>query len=469
MRINGIAPYGVQTSNFKGTKIEKQAEGEDNYLVMFDKNNIATAENISNPKVGAKWVLKLNDPKYDGLRILISPESKVTSEDKSFYVKIDNPKNLAFKGNVYGSIRSDETGTDENMRNAYKTFFTTGLKGFVEKNYTDKEANARIKDDYSFFVPSDGDGTRYKDITLLQADFTKDGDKVTPKKVVTKPASEIPVNYEGHQMKLVQGVLTNFAKTGQLKEAEFIDVKPAQGSAYAFFEGLKAGTIPTDKPLVFVWGDNFSDIKIQPIMEFHEKTDADLTMLALPVKKERISALGAVQVKSEEDLTATWFMEKPQTEEEIAKAKFGSTDQYLGIVGPYVLSPKALNWIKENYTATPEKFHNAKGYDFSSTIIDTLVNKNEETGKDFNVQIYIKPEDETWSDLGSSKDFRAEMLKIKHDKNAYKYMPDFYKNCITNSIDSKDNISINPEAKAMLEQVEKEYGIKFENVVAYKV
>ena len=203
-------------------------------------------------------------------------------------------------------------------------------------------------------------------------------------------------------------------------------------------------------------------------MQFHEKTDADLTMLALPVAKDRISALGAVQVKSQDDLTATWFMEKPQTEEEIAKAKLGDTDQYLGIVGPYILSPKALEWIKENYTATPEKFHNAKGYDFSSTIIDTLVNKNKETGKDFNVQIYIKPEDETWSDLGSSKDFKAEMLKIKHDKNAYKYMPLLYKNSIASMVDDYDNISINPEAKALLAQAEKEYGLIFKNVVAYK-
>ena len=151
MKINGITNYNVEKSNFKGNKIEKQSKDENNFLVMHDKNNIATAENISNPKVGAKWVLRFNDPKYAGLRILISPESRITSRDHSFSVEIDNPKKPSFKGNVYGSIRSDETGTDENMRNAYKTFFTTGMKDYIEINHTDKEMAKTISNFWKSF------------------------------------------------------------------------------------------------------------------------------------------------------------------------------------------------------------------------------------------------------------------------------------------------------------------------------
>ena len=489
MKINSISSLGTtpginaRKQNFGASKVETISVGDKKYqFIMKDENDIARAYNISDPKIGAKYILKLNNPDFKNSRFLIDETSEITSFDGRFYVSLKEkkdaaPKNdVSFKGKVWGSIRSDERGVDDNMKLAYKEFWTSGLKNYVETSTKDKEDIPDVKDDYNFFIPSDGDGTRYRDMTLLQGDITVDeNDKVVrdekgaiiPKRSITKPASAIPSSTpNGQNMKLVQGILANFQRAGEVEDVNFIEVKPAQGSAYALFEGLKSGSIPTDKPLVFSWGDNFSDINIRKIMKEHEASDADFTMLALPVTRDRIGALGAVQVKSEEDMEALWFMEKPQTDEEKDKAKLPNKDEYLGIVGPYILSPKTLNWIKESYTENPEAFHNAKGYDFSSTIIDTLVNKKDQLKDDFKVQVYRKPEDETWSDLGAVKDFKDEMAKLKAG-NSYNDLPKGVKGSIESHIDENGNIGIGNGEKALLYS-SLIHGINFKNVIAYE-
>lgn len=483
MKVNSISSLGMTPSikahkqNFGASKTETITVGSKEYqFTMKDDNDIARAYNISDPKVGAKYILKLNNPDFKDTRFLIDENSKITSADDSFSVSLEEKKPLSFKGKVWGSIRSDERGVDENMKLAYKEFWTSGLKDYVVATAEDKALVPDIKDDYNFYIPSDGDGTRYRDMTLLQGDIMVDENdevvrdekgNVVPKRAITKPASEIPSRTpNGQNMKLVQGILSNYQRAGEVEDVNFIEVKPAQGSAYALFEGLKSGEIPTDKPLVFSWGDNFSDISIRKIMKEHEATDADFTMLALPVTRDRIGALGAVQVKSEDDMEALWFMEKPQTDEEKDRAKLPNKDEYLGIVGPYILSPKVLNWIKESYTENPEAFHNAKGYDFSSTIIDTLVNKKDQLGDNFKVQVYRKPEDETWSDLGAVKDFKAEMTKLKAT-DAYKDLPKGVRGSIYLNIDDKGNIGIG-SGKNALRCASIIHGIDFKNVIAYE-
>ena len=122
--------------------------------------------------------------------------------------------------------------------------------------------------------------------------------------------------------------------------------------------------------------------------------------------------------------------------------------------------------MTEFYTANPEAFHNAKGYDFSSTIIDTLVNKKDQLDGDFKVQVYRKPEDETWSDLGAVKDFKAEMHKLK-TTDAYKDLPKGIRGSIESHIDENGNIGIGTGHKALLYS-SLIHGINFENVIAYE-
>ena len=469
--------------NFGASKTELfEINGRKYKFVMKDESDIANAYNISDAKVGAKYILKFNHPDFKDSRFLIDETSMVASLNGDFSVSLKEVQvpvfadKQSFTGKVWGSIRSDERGVDDNMKLAYKEFWTSGLKNYIERTSIDKKETPVLRDDYNFFIPSDGDGTRYRDMTLLQGDILIDDNNrvvrdekgaAIPVHAITKPASELPANLPNEQsMKLVQGVLANFQRAGEVDELDFVEVKPAQGSAYALFEGLRTGQISTDKPLVFSWGDNFSDINIRKIMKAHEDANSDFTMLALAVSRDEIGSLGGVKVKSEDDMEALWFMEKPQTDEQKDMAKLPGKDEYLGTVGPFILSSKTLKWIKENYTKNPQNFKNAKGYDFSSVVIDTLVNHKDKLGDDFVVQVYRKPETETWSDLGALKDFKSQMYKLKNT-SAYNGLVSSIRDSFKSHIDENQNISIG-NGQSAINSISSFYGIDFRKVIAYK-
>ncbi len=428
-------------------------------LIVKDKNNLFEIENISNKKIGSKFLLRPTDPEFSDLTILFKPDSTLKSEDGN--VKMAIADSISFTGKVYGSIRRNDDGTeDEKMKKAYSDFWTQGMYSEITTNYINKHAS-KIRDDYNFFIPSDGDGTRYRDITLLQGG-------------VTKPASQIPATLNGKNMRLVQGVLTNFAKTGKLDEGhDFVVVEPARGSAYAFLEGLANGTIPTDKPVVFSWGDNFSDIDITRLILEHEKTNAGMTILTLPVTSERIQALGAVKVKGQNNLEMTDFYEKPK-EPELIKSFIipGTEDKCLGAVGPYVIAPEALQWLKEHRINNPEMFKDHEGnFDFSRRIIGNLLPAmangeiKDKNGEPLRMMAYEKPSSDTWSDLGSEKDFSAEMKNVKNGQ--FSNLPQEMRDSISKNVDEVGNITFDVKTKAKLARFTEKYGIDLKNTVVY--
>ena len=82
------------------------------------------------------------------------------------------------------------------------------------------------------------------------------------------------------------------------------------------------------------------------------------------------------------------------------------------------------------------------------------------------MQVYRKPEDETWSDLGAVKDFKAEMAKLKAG-NSYNDLPKGVKGSIESHIDEDGNIGIGNGEKALLYS-SLIHGINFKNVIAYE-
>lgn len=478
MKINGIntfssiAKKSIPAFNAQKTEAPKDklsAEGMNGEkLVMKGKANdyFKLVENISNAKVGSKFIIEPKSEKYKGLRLLITPDSKISSDDMYIGVeKKDDEKNIpSFKGRLYGSIRKDDDGKiDTKMQDEYIRFWADGMINVTNDIYADKKFAPQLKDDYNFFIPSDGDGTRYRDITRLQGG-------------VTKPASYIPATMNGSQMSLVQGVITNFAKTQKLDDMyDFVRVKPAQGSAYAFLEGLKNGQIKTDKPLVFSWGDNFSDINVSRLMYNHEKENSGFSVTVIPVEKERTKALSIIKTTSPEERKIDEFVEKPQDNEFIESCvmpEYGN-NMCLSAVGPYVLSKEALKWIKENYEKNPESFLNEqKGYDFSSMIIAPMLKAfnngeilSEKDGKPLSMKYDTVLPDETWSDLGSQKDFSKAMKDISTGK--YKELP--LEMRITASLNTYPNgdISFNDKTRNMLTDMKNDLSLKTENVIAY--
>ena len=475
MKISSIN-YSMPTMNANFAARAKKAEPKvsnegmnNDKLVMDGKASkyFKLVENLSNPKVGSKFVLESTLPEYKGLRVLITPDSKISSSEMNIGIVKDTQP--SFKGRLYGSIREHDGQRDYKMEEEYIRFWMEGMHKTVTDKYQDKEFAPKLKDDYNFYIPSDGDGTRYKDITALQ------GGAYTPAKAVTKPASDIPATMGGKQMSLVQGVITNFAKTGKLdKMFDFVRVEPARGSAYGFLEGLASGKIHTNKPLVFSWGDNFSDINISRLMKNHEDSNSGFTVTVLPVDKARTKALSIIKTDDVEGRKIDVFVEKPQDDDFIESCvlpQFGE-NQCLSAVGPYVLSPEALTWIKDNYIDDPESFLNPdKGYDFSSMIIAPMLeafNNGEiidENGNPMEMKFDMIQPEETWSDLGSQKDFSQAMKDAS--KGKYLYLPWEMKQSLMDNIDTSDNITFNERSNKMLHDMLKDIGAQATNVIAY--
>ena len=78
---------------------------------------------------------------------------------------------------------------------------------------------------------------------------------------------------------------------------------------------------------------------------------------------------------------------------------------------------------------------------------------------------YQKPETDTWSDLGSGKDFKAEMKNVKEGK--FSNLPEEIKESISNNIDEKGNIAFDLKSKLIFESFCDKYGLDISNAVVY--
>ena len=480
MKISAINPYlsyrKNAVNNFKSQKTTDSGINRLNYQGINDemlvmKGNaskyFSVSENVSNQKVGSKFIIQSKLPEYKDLRLLITPESKIVSKDKNnpFSISIEKQKNEqpSFKGRLYGSIRMEDDGkVDYKMQDEYTRFWTEGMFDAV----AEKHPTHPIADDYNFFIPSDGDGTRYKDITKLQGN-------------VTKPASYIPAIINNRQMSLVQGVISNFAQTSKLdKMFDFVRVKPAQGSAFAFLEGLKSGQIGTDKPIVFSWGDNLSDINVSRLIHNHEINDSAFTLTVLPVEKEKTRSLSIIKPAETGHNIVEKFVEKPQDDDfiESCAVNINGKKKYLSAVSPYIIAPEVLNWIKDNYISNPEKFRSQdKGYDFSSMVIapvlDALNNGEIKTGNHYQESFKMRYEEisdtETWSDLGSQKDFSEAMKDIHSGPYAYIGLPFDMRMSLYDNVDEDKNITFNQKSKQLFNDMKTSLNLDISNVIAY--
>ena len=433
-----------------------------------------TRKIISNAKCGANAIVTPKNEKYKNLRILISKDSKIVSNEDSyqdFSISIEKTSPVGGQpsfGMLYCSIRKNGDGSsDAKMKSEYLKFYISGMKTLAETKDRHPYSDS-IKDTYNHYTPTDGDGTRFKPVSVLQGG-------------VTKPASHLPATYNGAKVSFIQAVLTNFARTGTMDEkVRFLEVEPARGSAYAFLEGLKQGAISTEKPIVFSWGDNFTDINISRIIRKHEKSGSGFTMLVLPREKERVSALGVIKVEDNQsiplkDRKIEMFVEKPTDKKFIDslildELSNDGDEKALAVVGPYIISREALRWLKKEYTNNPQKFKNDKGYDFSSTVITGLLDAmkkgeicDRKTGKPMSMYFDIKKDNESWSDVGSRNDF-VDAVKSVRD-GGFRKLPEEIKSSIKRNIDKNNNIYISEKARKLANEMEKELDITLSDCI----
>lgn len=416
---------------------------------IIDPKKLFEIFDESNDKVGRAIVLKINDPEFKDLKILLKDGSEIEFNNEKIIV---NQKKLndktSFQGKIYGSIGA--SNYPKQMRQAYNDFFGQGMYAKILREF--KPSSKGLKKDYNFYTPTDGDGKRFKDYTNLQGG-------------ICKPAAILPATYNGEPLKLIQATLINFTKTGLVKpRMKFINVDKAHGSAFAFLEGLKKGKIPTNKPIVFCWGDNFSDINIKKLLQHHEKHNAGITVLGIPANYERVQSLAGVTLGKNSEIIG--LIEKPKEHSDIIKSLIPNTDKHLGSVGPFIISKNVLKWLKKEYTKNPAIFQNESGeFDFSSKILTPMVEKlkageiKDKKGNKMPMIAYIKPEEETWSDLGKTTDMMDEMKNVVQGK--FKGLPEEIKNSIRKNMDVKKGIiSTDEKARLLFQKFCEKYGIK---------
>ena len=476
MKISAVNPYIKSYCYFSGQKnepVKKRNKVECRYgitprgingerLVMGGNagDYFILTRNLSTEKVGSKFIVESKLPEYKNLKMLITPESEIKSDTMYIGIKKKGERTPSFKGRLYGSIRQENGRIDYKMQEEYIRYWMEGMHSKITELYQDQ--NNGVKEDYNFFIPSDGDGTRYRDITTLQGG-------------VTKPASIIPAELNGKKMSLVQSVITNFAKTGKLdKMFDLVRVEPAKGSAYAFLEALRTNQLSTKKPVVFSWGDNFFFLYVSRLMKTHEENNSAFTITTIPTDKSQTKSLSIVKIDSLKNGEIKEFTEKPQDDYYINSCivdELGE-DKCLSAVGPYIISPYVLEWIREKYIENPDYFlHADKGYDFSSMIIAKALKSlqageiTDEEGNNLKMTLHIISDKETWSDLGTQKDFSKAMKAIKQGK--YANLPYEMISTIKRNVDEDGNITFDNNARKLFDEMKKNLKLNTKNVISY--
>lgn len=463
MGVNSLSNYNATNKN---TATKPSFAAKSNVVKdLFDKalqqipgiqdpKNIFQVTDVTSSKVGKAIVLTPTDPEFKDLKILIKDGTKCfQSEDFEVTINKDVSQNPTFKGHVWGSVGANNY--PKQMKKAYSDFFAKGMFGKILK--TAKTNKSEIQKDYNFFVPTDGEGTRFRDYTGLQGG-------------ICKPAAILPAKFNNEPLRLIHATLINFAKTGKLESgAKFINVDKARGSAYAFLEGLKSGKLPTNKPLVFCWGDNFSDIDMTKLIEYHEKQHAGLTVLGISVNEERMKSLGAIYLNPHKGFEIQGFKEKPQSIEEIEPSALpNKKEEYLASVGPFIFSPEVLKYLKKEYTNDPSQFHHDSGdFDFSRKVLTPLVKKLRDgeivgkSGEKLPMMAYLKPEGERWGDLGKTTDLIEEMQAVKAGK--YPGLPEEIKSSISENLDDRGILYQDQKTKELFEKFCKKYNIEIKD------
>ncbi|HCF57372.1 MAG TPA: glucose-1-phosphate adenylyltransferase [Myxococcales bacterium] len=176
----------------------------------------------------------------------------------------------------------------------------------------------------------------------------------------------------GGRYRIIDFVLSNFANSGVLKIkvltqyksdslnkhlsrawrlsnmlGHYVEAIPAQmrtgpewfkGSADAIYQNLNV--ITDEGPdFVFVFGaDNVYRMDLRPMLEWHQETEADCTVAALPVPIEQSASFGVIEVDAQGRMTG--FVEKPPPSE--AKPMPGDPSRCLASMGNYLFSADAL-------------------------------------------------------------------------------------------------------------------------------
>ncbi len=201
----------------------------------------------------------------------------------------------------------------------------------------------------------------------------------------------------------------------------YIDILPAeqtltsenwyQGTADAVRRNLKHFVDPSIDYVMILSGDQLYHMNFEKIIKYHKASNADITISALPVKREKTHEFGIMKVNKNGAITD--FTEKPTDPKVLEEykvkdmsffpqsSKFDPEKTYLASMGIYVFNKNILNEVLDNDLT-----------DFGKHIIPQSINE-------YNVFAY--PYDGYWEDIGTIKSFYEANLALTDQDSEFDF------------------------------------------------
>lgn len=189
----------------------------------------------------------------------------------------------------------------------------------------------------------------------------------------------------------------------------FIDIIPAtqsditgedwfQGTADAVRKSQMHFKQHAFSDYVILSGDHLYRMDYRQIVKLHRKSNADITVAAIPVEQEKVSEFGILKLDSDRRIVA--FAEKPKLSDlssdyllDSGKNTHDSDPKYLASMGIYVFKRKVLDQLLEE----------CRGHDFGKDIVPYSLNKRF-------VKAFIF--DGYWEDVGLVSDFYHANIRL---------------------------------------------------------
>ena len=199
---------------------------------------------------------------------------------------------------------------------------------------------------------------------------------------------------------------------------EFIDVVPPQqridnnwyqGTADAVYQNIYAIERENPRDVVVLAGDHIYKMNYKPMVDFHRKMDADITIGALRVSRDEAKQFGVMQVDLENRLTG--FQEKPN--DPIATPE--DPEMCLASMGIYVFSAKYLYEQLCADATLPDSDH-----DFGKNIIPAAIEQDRVYAFPFTDE--NRKRDAYWRDVGTIDAFyeaNMDLVGVEPHLNLY--------------------------------------------------
>lgn len=183
-----------------------------------------------------------------------------------------------------------------------------------------------------------------------------------------------------------------------------------QGTADAVRKSMKHLHRFSYDYLLILSGDQLYRMDYQNMLDFHKKSNAEISIATIPVDKQDATGFGILKSDGESKITA--FVEKPDAEvltdwkSNVSEKNLESGREYLASMGIYIFNRNVLNRI----------FQEDEGDDFGKELIPRAIHKYRTISYQF---------DGYWTDIGTIRSFFDANMDLTADLPQFNlYGPD---------------------------------------------